>query len=271
MKKIVTLSLMSLSLFGCGSDEARPGVAPSIPPTSNPSIPPTNPTEEVYDLIPGIYTGLTSQNEVAEGLVDDNKRLWVIYSDDETLYPDGDVLGFINSNEGVTGTNGKFNVIGKNYSYEARNALDTTITGNYQISKILSGEVFGLPINSTTYTLNYDDVLSKREQTLASINDKTFTGIAYITGDSEAGTLEIKLSTNGEFTGEDEHGCTMNGKLTLSNSKRYFDSSVTFDGSPCYAPNETLKGVGLLDADNELVVIGTDDNRNKGIFFSSVE
>lgn len=268
MKKIAVLSLISLSLFGCGSDEARPGVAPSFSQNSNPSIPTTDPT---YKLASGFYIGLTSQNEVAEGLVDDNKRLWVIYSGDETLYPDGDVLGFINSNEGVTGKNGEFNVIGKNYSYKARNALDTNITGNYQISKILSGEVFGLPINSTTYTLNYDDFLSKREQTLASINNEIFTGIAYITGDSEAGTLEIKLSTNGEFTGEDEHGCTMNGKLTLSNSKRYFDSSVTFDGSPCYAPNETLKGVGLLDADNELVVIGTDDNRNKGIFFSSVE
>lgn len=265
MKKIAILSLMSLSLFGCGSDEARPGVAPSFP--SNP----TDPTDPTYELLPGIYTGLTGQNEIAEGLVDDNKRLWVIYSDNPNIYPDGDVLGFINSNEGVTGKNGKFNVTGKNYSYEARNALDITITGNYQISKTLSGEVFGLPINSTTYTLNYDDFLSKREQTLASINDKTFTGISYITGDSEAGTLEIKLSTNGEFTGEDGHGCTMSGKLILSNSKRYFDSSVTFNGSPCYAPNETLKGVSLLNEDSELIIIGTDDSRSKGIFFSSAE
>ena len=280
MKKIAILSLMSLSLFGCGSDEARPGVAPSFPPNpTNPTDPtdptdptnPTNPTNPTYELLPGIYTGSTGQNEIAEGLVDDSKRLWVIYSDNPSIYPDGDVLGFVNSNKGVTGNNGEFSLTGRNYSYEARNALATTITGNYRTSKVLSGEVFGLPINSTNYTLRYEDFLSNRKQTLASINNKKFTGIAYITGDSEAGILEINLSTNGNFTGKDESGCIMKGKFTLSASKRYFDSSVTFGQSPCYAPNETLKGVALLDKDNELVVIGTDNNRSKGIFFSSAE
>ena len=266
MKKIAILSLMSLSLFGCGSDEARPGVPPSLPPTSNPSTPPTK-----YDLVSGIYTGVTGQGEIAEGLVDDNKRLWVIYSDNPTVYPDGDVLGFINSNTFVSGNDGEFSVSGKNYSYEDRRALDTTITGNYKQYKILSGKVFGLPVNSTTYQLKYDEVLSNRKQTLVSITNKPFTGIAYITGDDEAGSLDIKFSTNGNFTGKDTYGCTMQGKFTLSASQRYFDSSVIFGGSPCYAPNETLKGVGLLDVDNELVIIGTDDNRNKGVFFSSAE
>ena len=278
MKKIATLSLISLSLFGCGSDEARPGVPPSLPPTSNPSTPPTNPSEpsepseEVYDLVSGIYTGVTGQGEIAEGLVDDNKRLWVIYSDNPTIYPDGDVLGFINSNNSVTGNNGEFSVSGKNYSYEDRRALDTTVTGNYKQSKVLSGKVFGLPVNSTTYELKYDEVLSNRKQTLLSITNKTFTGIAYITGDDEAGILDINFSANGNFTGKDTYGCIMKGKFTLSpKSNRYFDSTVTFGEYPCYAPNETLKGVALLDKDSELVVIGTDDSRSKGVFFSSAK
>lgn len=271
MKKIAILSLMSLSLFGCGSDEARPGVPPSLPSTSNPSTPPTNPPEKTYDLVSGIYTGLTSDDEPAEGLVDDNKRLWVIYSDNPTLYPDGDVLGFINSNTGIIGNNGEFSVSGKNYSYEPKGAFDITITGNYKQSKVLSGTVFDLPVNATTYELKYDKVLSDRKQTLASITNKLFTGIAYITGDDEAGSLDIDLSTNGNFTGEDEYGCKMNGKFTLSESKRYFNSSVTFGESPCYAPNETLKGVALLDKDGELIVIGTDDDRSKGVFFSGAE
>ena len=197
--------------------------------------------------------------------------MWVIYSDNPSIYPDGDVLGFINSNNGVTGNNGEFSLVGRNYSYEARRALATTITGNYKTSKVLSGEVFGLPINSTNYTLIYEDVLSNRKQTLASISNKKFKGTAYITGDSVAGDLDINFSSNGNFTGKDESGCTMKGKFTLSGSRRYFEISVTFGGSPCYAPNETLKGVSLLNEDSELIVIGTDDSRGKGIFFSSAE
>ena len=268
MKKIAVLSLLSLSLLGCGSDEARPGVPPSLPEPSEPS----EPSEEAYELLSGIYTGRTSEGEIAEGLIDDNKRLWVIYSDNPNIYPDGDVLGFITSKTGVPDTAGEFDVSGKNYSYESRRALDITITGNYKKPNTLSGKVFDLPINATTYDLKYDEALSNREQNLLSITNKSFTGIAYISGDDEAGSLTVKIGTKGNFTGKDTYGCTMKGKFTLSSQlNRYFDSTVTFGEYPCYAPNETLKGVALLDKDGELIVIGTDDSRNKGIFFSSAE
>lgn len=287
MKKIVLLALMSISLLGCGSDSSRPGVMPGIPgpikpsyPTnpnpSNPTTPPIdsnnppqNPNGQRYELLSGIYSGLTGQRELAQGLVDDNKRLWVIYSD-ENLYADGNVLGFVNSNGGVTGNSGEFNVQGKNYSYDAKAALDTTITGNYKQPNVIKGQVYGLPINSTSYELIYNEPLSNVKQSLASIN-RVFTGTAYITNDTEAGDLTLRIGANGLFTGEDESGCRMSGKFTLSVSKRYFDSIVTFGGYPCYAPRETITGVALLNEDNDLIVVGTDVNRSKGIFFSSAE
>lgn len=288
MKKTALFILMSVSLFGCGSDDSRPGVMPGLPsqpstptPTppnnSNPQ-PPTDsntpppfpddkPTEKVYELVPGIYQGITGQNELANGLVDDNKRLWVIYSD-ENLYNDGGVLGFVNSNKGVPGNNGEFSVEGKNYSYDAKSALNTTVTGDYKLFEVIKGKVFGLPVNSTTYELIYNAGLSKEKQTLASINKK-FTGIAYITGDTSEGELVIDVKSNGVFTGEDESGCKMTGKFTPSTSQRYFESIVTFGGAPCFAPGETITGVALLNEDNELIVLGTDASRSKGIYFGS--
>ena len=278
MKKVALYIVISISLLGCGSDEARPGVKPglpSAPPTNNPSTPPTKPTnpnetpsELNKELLSGYYQGLTGQGELANGLVDDNKRLWVIYSD-ENLYPDGDVLGFVNSNNRVVENNGEFEAKGKNYSYDARSALETTITGDYRTPKVIKGAVFGLPVNSTTYELLYDDKRSAKKQTLTSLNNRTFKGVSYITGDISAGTTTVKFTQSGNFSGFGE-GCRLTGKMTLAASGKYFESVVTFGDYPCFAANQTLTGVALLD-NNELVVVGTNSSKNQGLFFSSVE
>lgn len=277
---------MSASLLGCGSDDSRPGVMPGIPkpikpstPTnpsnpSNPTNPPTDsgnppsePIEPASVLLSGIYTGITGQGEIAQGLVDDNKRIWVVYSDN---LPDVYPLGFVSTNQNIVGNSGEFSVNGKNYSYDDRSAFDVTITGDYKTAKTIKGRIFDVPSRSTTYEVDYDDALSARKQSLAAIN-KVFTGIAYITGDTDAGELVLDVKSNGSFTGEDESGCRMSGKFTLATSQRYFDSTVTFGGAPCFAPRETITGVALLDENNELIVIGTDANRSKGIYFSGEE
>ncbi|WP_201578577.1 hypothetical protein [Psychrobacter okhotskensis] len=288
MKKTILLVSISISLFGCGSDDSRPGVKPGIPSPPNtsttpsvpkppkpptdtvepPAVPDDKPNEAVYELVSGIYDGVTGQNEIAEGLVDDKKRLWVIYSDNDS---DGDVLGFVNTNENIIGNNGEFSVKGKNYSYYYRNAFDTTVTGDYKTSKVLKGQIFDVPVRSTTYKVDYNEALSAKKQSLASINNRTFTGIAYITGDTGEGELVIDVHSNGVFTGEDESRCKMTGKFTPSTSQRYFESTVTFGGAPCFAPRETITGVALLNENNELIVLGTDANRNKGIYFSGEE
>ena len=284
MKKTILLVLISMSLLGCGSDDSRPEVKPAIPSPPNtstpkppkpptdsiepPVVPDDKPIEEVYKLLPGIYNGITGQNEIAEGLVDDNKRMWVIYSDN---IPDVYPLGFVTTNGNVADNDGEFSVKGKNYSYDSKNAFDITITGDYKTAKTIQGKIFDVPSRSTTYKIDYNDALSTRKQSLASINNRTFTGIAYITGDTGEGELVIDVHSNGVFTGEDESRCKMTGKFTPSTSQRYFESTVTFGGAPCFAPRETITGVALLNENNELIVLGTDANRSKGIYFSGEE
>ena len=285
MKKTILLVSISISLFGCGSDDSRPGVKPGIPSPPNtsttpnvpkppkpptdtvepPAVPDDKPNEAVYELVSGIYDGVTGQNEIAEGLVDDKKRLWVIYSDNDS---DGDVLGFVNTNENIIGNNGEFSVKGKNYSYYYRNAFDMTVTGDYKTSKVLKGQIFDVPVRSTTYKVDYNEALSARKQKLSDVkNNKKFFGDAYITGDPEGGEVTIEFGKNGSFTGIDDYNCEMKGKLTLSSSQRYFDTTVTFGAANCSAPSETLTGVALINEDGELIVLGTDANKSKGIYF----
>ena len=270
MKKTAVCLLMSVTLLGCGGgNDSTPSVptnpsTPTDPKPANPSNPPS-----ASELLPGIYTGITGQREAASGLVDDNKRLWVIYSD-ENLYQDGGVLGFINSNNNVVGNSGTFSVQGNNYSYDARAALDTTITGDYRTPKSLKGEVFGLPVNSTSYNMSFDETQSTKIQTLASLSNRTFFGDSYVSGDTSAGTTTIKFGSNGNFSGNGE-GCSLSGTMKPSASKRYFEGTVTFGAYPCYAARETLTGVAILNEDNELIVLGTDAQRTKGLFFSSAE
>lgn len=284
MKKIALYLFIGVGLLGCGSDDSRPGVLPGLPsggtvqPTppnqggSNPNQPPTdsntpplgpgnNTDQSNSKLEPGIYTGKVSDGDTVEGLVDDNKRLWFIYSERD------DVLGFINSNNNVKTKDSTFSESGKNYSYEARNSFDITIKGDIQTSKVITGSITGLPSNSATYDLKYDEMLSAKKQTLNQIDNRTFGGDSYVTGDSDAGTTTIRFSTNGTFNGNGE-GCSMTGKLTPSASGRYFNTSVKFTNSACFANGETHTGVALLDNGNELVFLGTNANKSSGVYFS---
>lgn len=288
MKKTILLVSISIGLFGCGSDDSKPGVKPGIPSPPNtpttpnipkPPTPPTDtveppvvpedkPIEAVYELVPGIYNGITGQNEIAEGLVDDNKRMWVIYSDNDQ---ERDVLGFVNTNENVIGNNGEFSVKGKNYSYYYKNAFDINVTGDYKAAKTIQGRIFDVPSRSTTYKIDYNEALSAEKQKLSDISNKSFFGDAYITGDSEGGEVTIEFGQNGNFIGIDDYKCEMKGKLTLSSSQRYFDTTVTFGAANCSAPSETLTGVALINEDGELIVLGTDANKSKGIYFGGPE
>lgn len=289
MKKTILLVSMSISLFGCGSDDSRPGVKPGIPSPPNtpttPNIPkpPTPPTDTVEPpvmpdgtvtdakILPGIYTGtstwVTGKQYVISGLVDDSKRLWFINSESE----DSEILGFANSNESIKGTNGEFSVKGVEYSYDDLRAIDITIEGNYKNTKIVEGKTFALPSSPTTYKVQYDDRLSAEKQTLNSINGKVFKGEAYLTGDEGKGIVTLSFVNKGDFTGSDIYGCTMKGKLTLAGSGRYFNASLNFTNSKCLANGETHSGVALLNDNNELIILGTNGGKNRGVIFDGEE
>lgn len=283
VKKSALYLVMVVTLLGCGSDDSRPGVMPGLPsggtgngqpspptgPPTDSTTPPPFPdgTQSEARLLSGIYSGtstdVTSKSYTIDGLVDDKKQLWFIHSRND------EILGFTNSNEGVGGTNGEFSVNGVEYSYEDPRAINLTIEGNYKTEKVVSGKTFDLPSNPTTYSVKYDEERSAKKQTLSLVSNKNFIGNAYLTGDNDQGSATLIFNnTKGDFTG-DAKGCTMTGKLTPAGSGLYFNTSVKFTSSLCLANGETYTGVALIDNNNELIIVGTNGAKNKGILFNS--
>lgn len=275
MKKSALYLVMVVTLVGCGSDDSRPGVMPGLPPggTGQPPTDSTTPTpfpdgtQSEARLLSGIYSGtsidVTGRSYTIDGLVDDKKQLWFIHSKSD------EIQGFTNSKEGVKGINGEFSVKGVEYSYKDRRAINLTIEGNYKTEKVVSGKTFDLPSNPTTYNVKYDEELSAKKQTLSLVSNKNFIGNAYLTGDNDKGLATLVFNnTKGDFTG-DAKGCTMTGKLTPAGSGLYFNASVKFTSSVCSTYGETHAGVALIDNNNELIIVGTNGAKNRGILFNS--
>lgn len=260
MNKIALYLFAFTALTGCGGDDSNSTTNPNPNPNPNP-----DPTLTVK-LTPGIYTGTTDEGEYLEGLVDDDNRLWFIYSENE------DFLGFMRSNDSVAFNNSKFTALVKNYSFDreiGKNSRDATVIGNSQPSKAFTGTFSEQNEKTINYNVGYDEALSARKQTLAMINGETYNGDSYITDVLGSGMSTITFDSNGNFTGNDDEGCTMTGKFTPSISGRYFVSSVTFGASPCYDAGQTHTGVALVDEDNELIYLGTDSTKKKGSVFIS--
>ena len=281
MKKLALYLVAAAVMSGCGSDDSRPGVMPGLPSggTGQPNTPNQPPTDSTPPppfpdgtqtearLLAGIYTGtstdVTGRSYIIDGLVDDKKQFWFIHSRND------EILGFTNSSDSVKGTNGEFSVKGVEYSYDDRRAINLTLEGNYKTAKVISGKTFDVPSNPTTYTVKYDETLSAKKQTLSLVNNKGFRGEAYLTGDENKEIANISfINTSGDFVGNIE-GCTMTGKLTPAGSGLYFNASVKFTSTLCLANGETYTGVALIDNSDELIVIGTNGSKSRGIFFSS--
>ena len=273
MKKVVLCILISMSLLGCGSDESRPGVMPGLssgekPSGSKPNQPPIdsiNPPAQdntKVSLLPGIYSGTSNDGNILNGLIDDNKQLWFLYTDRF----DND-LGFVGSNDKIKGDTGTFDIRGKNYSYDSRSVADITITGDYKTAKTIIGSIYDRPSNATAYKLTVDNTLSNKAQNLSLLNNKFFKGDSYATTDNEGGKATIFFTTEGKFTGNSED-CSLSGTFTLSGSKRYFITSMTFGNEQnCSIARRNFSGVGLIDRDGDLIILGK--NGSIGLYFST--
>lgn len=255
MKKIALYLLAGTFLLGCGGDDSNSSSGSGLN----------------VELLPGVYTGVTSEGEYLEGLVDDNKRIWFVYSENE------DFLGFINSNDPVVPNNGNFMALGKNYSFDSRNPRSITIDGDYRILKTLKGKISepssdsSLDASTISYNLGYDENLSAIKLTLDRVDNKIYNGISHVTGDINSSPTTIKFTTDGNFTIDDSGECIVDGKFTPSASGRYFISTVKFSGTLCTEAGENYTGVAILEDGDELLFVGAEAMQNKGLAFVSLD
>ncbi|TXD98350.1 hypothetical protein ES754_05370 [Psychrobacter frigidicola] len=289
MKKTALYVLIGIGLLGCGSDDSRPGVMPGLPPGgtvqptppnqggSTPNQPPTDSSTpppgpgntnegSTSESLAGIYTGTTGRNQTVKGIIDQDNNIWFVYGDNADL----DInTGFINAN--LKAVNSEINGEGRDYASIDDSADKVTIKGSYQNKVMLSGTLIpeGSKI-SDSYSLSYNNQLSSPQQSLARIANKTFNGNVYI---SKGGvdSARITVNSDGSFSGSSVEGCKVSGDLSFpqknTKSAMYFVSTVRLGNAPCYPANQIFKGVGHLDATNELIVVGIDDNKRRGLIF----
>ena len=253
MKKLALYLLVGAALVGCGGDDDSDF---SSNPSPNPNI----------KLLPGIYSGVTNEGEYLEGLVDDDNRMWFTYFADEEGY-----LGFVRSNDSIVLNNSKFNVSGKNYSFDNRVSRSITINGDVKTSKAIVGTFDESSSDKIGYNLGYDEPSSNKKQTLDMVNNRMFNVDSYKTGRNGLIDTAIKFTTDGKFTGSDTSSCISTGKLTPAASGRYFVSTMTFSGSACsgagYDTGKPYTGVVVINTNNELKLLSIDETKNKGIAF----
>ena len=218
MKKIALYLLAGTFLLGCGGDDDSDF-------DSNENL--------NFNLPLGFYTGTTDEGEYLEGLVDDDSKMWFIYSEPGSS-EDENFLGVIKSDNTVVLNNSRFVALGKGYSFDSRAGYrNITINGNYKTSKAITGTLVESGSRTIEYNIGYEETVSAKKHTLNIVDNKVYKAGSYVSGINGSSATTINFTTAGNFTGSDSRGCTISGKLTPSASERYFVSKITFSGTSC--------------------------------------
>ncbi len=261
MKKIALYLLVGTALLGCGGDDSDF--------ESNENL--------NFKLPSGFYTGTTDEGEYLEGLVDDDSKMWFIYSEPKNSKPENsetdNFLGVIKSDSTVVLNNSRFVASGKNYSFDNRAYRNITINGNYKTSKAITGTLVESGSRTIDYNLGYEETVSAKKHTLSIIDNKVYMSHSYVSGVNSASPITVKFTTAGNFTTSDSRGCNISGKLTPSASERYFLSKITFSGTSCsvsgYKVGEVYTGISVVDGKNndEILFISKDTMGDTSVVF----
>lgn len=266
MKKIALYLLAGTFLLGCGGDDSNPTPTPT--PTK-----PTPPTPSVK-LIPGFYEGITEKNELLEGFVDEDSRLWISY--ENNVPSETSPLGFIKSKAPTLTNDSKFSTLVKHYPYNRSSPFESTLTGNVYENNNIEGISILQPSVTKKYSLRFVGQFSKIPHTFDNLNNREINSLLSVTSSIGVVRATISFTTNGNFTGSDNKGCTMSGKLAPVVSTRYYVSTVTFGLINCDAAGETFKGISVLnyeeyegDQDDYLIILATNEDESKGMYFGN--
>lgn len=250
--------VVGAALLGCGGDDSDSDIE------SNDNL--------NVKLPSGFYTGTTDEGEYLEGLIDDDSKMWFIYSEPKSSEPDN-FLGVIKSDNNVVLNNSRFVASGKNYSFDNRTYRNITINGNYETSKAIRGTLVESGSRTINYNLGYEETVSAKKHTLDIVDNKIYKAGLYVSGINGSSATTINFTTAGNFTGSNSRGCNMTGKLIPSASQRYFVSTITFSGTSCsvsgYKVGEIYKGISVVDGedDKEVLFINTDTTGNTSVVF----
>ena len=278
MKKTFLCIAVPVGLLGCHNEDD-----------------PSESIDSNYKLEPGIYTSERGNGSFVDRLIDDDNKLWEVYSD-----INGDIERF-NSSNGVVITDnnsGKFKALGKEYSYTDRKSFDINMKGNYTQPKVITGDTtrIDMPTDILVYTANFNETLSNKNQSLTDIAN--FYSARVYTTSGNATNSDFSIESNGSISGNYygvnssfnlNKNCVIKGEVTESKTGRYFNVTLNVLKSndseiPCNNNGEIFKGIAFLNQDssgdldnrslasvenNKVVLLTSNEDKSKDLSFSS--
>ena len=183
----------------------------------------------------GVYTGTTSTGETFETIVLPNDKVYALYgiTSGNIFWVYGLLAGQGSSN------NGSYTASVTDYYYTGAD-YSGSVTASYVVGSSLNG-TYSESGQQETFTGSVSSGYNFNTPALLSSITGAWSG-ALMDGESATATL----NSNGTFSGSSSLGCSFSGTISPDSSNdNFFDVSLTFGGSPCVLPNQTVSGVAV--------------------------
>jgi len=247
-KALWSIPLVSL-LVACGGGGGGGGDSSS------------DPAPVAHDPAPeGFYEGTSDLGAKLMGVVLDNGDYYVLHGQDSggTYLLQGVVLGHGTAQgDRFTSSDARdFDFLdGQIY----QGSLDATFTQKQNLTGTITESGGG---ENVGFSLAYDASYEQSPDLTADAGSYQGTALS----PEGQGNAEVDVDTQGHFSGLDEFGCQFDGTMTPRDSGDVYDLSVSFQGSVCAYPGQTMQGIVVAE-DGELIAVAPNAARTGGVFF----
>jgi len=222
-KQISLFSVVSLLLIGCGGSGGSYGGGGGGG---------GNTTGQAQ----GAYSGTSSNGYTFETIVLPNDKVYAIYG---TVSGNVFLIYGMITGQGASGSS----------TYTA-SVTDFFHTGTINSGSVTATYVQGSSLNGTLTENGTNITFTGASLPASTFNFNTQASLSAISGTWTGSLMDgtattVTISSNGSVGGSSS-GCSFTGTVAAdSSNKNFFDVSLTFGGSPCSLPNQTVSGIGV--------------------------
>lgn len=209
----------------------------------------------------GLYIGTSSDGRAITGFIFADGALWMVYS---TQSNDNVVAGFVRAS--ASASNGNLSLSsGRDYNLEGLGVTPFNGSGTYNEMTSIAGTLSFSGGGSLGFTGTYDDAYNDTP-TIAAIQG-TYSATAG--SPSFTDTVTFTVNSSGAVSGSSiSFDCDFTGQATPRSDANAYNLQITFDGSECAAPGETVRGVAAYNpAEQQLIGLLTLSDRSDGAVF----
>ena len=184
----------------------------------------------------GVFAGSNSNGLSFETIILPNDQFYAVYG-----VQSGNILsisGMI-AGQGFS-NNGKFDAVVTDFVGTGA-VHAASVISSYKTGASISGSIAEFGTNNITFTGTSPLASQFNYNTPAMPSDIA----GNWTGTLQDGTTSVVSISSGTLVGADS-GCSFSGTITPDISgKNFFDTSLTYGGSPCSLPNQTQSGIAI--------------------------